>query len=42
MPATCDVCGDEFGYDEVIVKTCSLGYEHSFCKKCNRKKDKKR
>lgn len=37
MPATCDKCGKEVGYEDVIVQTCDLGYEHTKCKKCVRR-----
>lgn len=40
MPATCDICGNEFSYDKVTCEVCSVGYEHSFCKKCFKNKVK--
>lgn len=34
MPATCDDCREEKGYDDVISLTCDYGYSHSICKDC--------
>lgn len=34
MPAICDECGEEKGYDDVTTLDCDLGYEHSICKDC--------
>jgi len=41
MPATCEECGDEKGYDDVINLECDLGYDHSICNDCMRKIKKK-
>jgi len=34
MPATCEECGAEKGYDDVVNFTCNFGYEHTICKGC--------
>ena len=34
MPETCEECGEEKGYDDVITLKCEFGYEHSICKEC--------
>lgn len=34
MPATCEECHEEKGYNDVVVLKCNLGYEHTICKDC--------
>ncbi len=34
MPAICDECREEKGYDDVVNLICDLGYSHSICKDC--------
>lgn len=41
MPALCEECNDEKGYDDVINLECEFGYDHSICKDCMAKIKKK-
>jgi len=34
MGETCEECGDEKGWSELVTLKCDLGYEHSICKEC--------
>lgn len=34
MPADCEECREEKGYDDVVCLKCDLGYEHNICKEC--------
>ncbi len=41
MPAQCDECNEEKGYDDVVNLRCELGYDHSICKDCMKSIKKK-